>query len=86
MFVCYLNYGKTLSNFAEVNDKACQLLGYNSAELLKLNPLHVIFENKEDDLLKFIDRVNSEQSYISNVSLSDKNKRIIPAEMPIMDL
>jgi len=81
MFVCYLNYGKTLSNFAEVNEKASQLLGYNSEELLRLNPLHVIFENKEDELLKFIDKLNSGQSYISNVSLSDKNNRIIPAEI-----
>src|ERR1035437_4713999 len=24
MFVCYLNYGKTLSSFIEVNEKACQ--------------------------------------------------------------
>ena len=81
MFVCYLNYGKTLSNFAEVNEKAGQLLGYNSEEMLKLNPLKVIFENKEDELLKFIDRLHSGQSYIFNVSLSDKKKRIIPAEI-----
>jgi len=81
MFVCYLNYGKTLSNFAEVNEKACQLLGYKSEEMLKLNPLQVIFENKEDEILKFIDKLNSGLSYIFNVSLSDKGKRIIPAEI-----
>jgi PAS domain S-box-containing protein len=81
MFVCYLNYGKTLSNFVEVNEKACQLLGYNSEELLRANPLQVIFENKEVDILKFIDKLNSRQSYIFNVSLSDKNDRIIPAEI-----
>jgi PAS domain S-box-containing protein len=81
MFVCYLNYGKTLSNFVEVNEKACQLLGYNSEELLRANPLQVIFENKEADILKFIDKLNSRQSYIFNVSLSDKNDRIIPAEI-----
>jgi PAS domain S-box-containing protein len=81
MFVCYLNYGKTLSNFAEVNEKALQLLGYNSEEMLRLNPLQVIFENKEDELLKFIDKLNSGQSYIFNVSLTDKKKRFIPAEI-----
>jgi PAS domain S-box-containing protein len=81
MFVCYLNYGKTLSNFAEVNEKACRLLGYNDDELLQLNPLQVIFENKEDEILKFIDKLISGQSYIFNVSLSDNKNRIIPAEI-----
>src|ERR1035437_270843 len=27
MFVCYLNYGKTLGSFVEANEKACQILG-----------------------------------------------------------
>ena len=81
MFVCYLNYGKTLSNFAEVNEKACQLLGYNAEEMLRLNPLQIMFENKESEILKFIDNLNSGESYIFNVSLLDKNKKIIPAEI-----
>ncbi len=81
MFVCYLNYGKTLSNFAEVNEKALQVLGYTEEEVLRLNPLQVIFDNKEEEILKFIDRLNSGQSYILNVSLADKKKRKIPAEI-----
>jgi PAS domain S-box-containing protein len=81
MFVCYLNYGKTLSNFAEVNEKACQLLNYSMNELLQQNPLNVIFENKEAEILKFIDRLNSDRSTIFNSSLSVKNADKIPAEI-----
>jgi PAS domain S-box-containing protein len=70
MFVCYLNYGKTLGSFVEANEKACQILGCSINELLQMNPLQVFFENKEDEILKFIDRLNSDNTIIFNAVLA----------------
>jgi PAS domain S-box-containing protein len=81
MFVCYLNYGKTLSSFVEVNEKACQILHYSMNELLQQNPLHVFFENREEEILKLIDRFNNDKSIIFNAFLTDKNSEQIPAEI-----
>ena len=81
MFVCYLNYGKTLSSFIEVNEKACQILNYSMNELLQQNSLHLIFDNKEDEILRFIDRLNSDKSIIFNATLSGKNGEKIPVEI-----
>jgi two-component system sensor histidine kinase UhpB len=81
MFVCYLNYGKTLGSFVEVNEKACQILGRSMTEMLQQDPLHVIFENKEDEILKFIDRLNAEKSIIFNAFLTGKSSDRIPAEI-----
>jgi PAS domain S-box-containing protein len=81
MFVCYLNYGKTLGSFVEANEKACQILGCSMNELLQLNPLQVFFENREDEILKFIDRLNANKSIIFNALLTGKNIDRIPAEI-----
>src|ERR1035437_1095852 len=81
MFVCYLNYGKTLGSFVEVNEKACQILGRSMNELLQQDPLHVIFENREDEILKFIDRLNADKSIIFNAFLTGKSADRIPADI-----
>jgi two-component system sensor histidine kinase UhpB len=81
MFVCYLNYGKTLGSFVEANEKACQILGCSISELLQMNPLQVLFENKEDEILKFIDRLNSDNTIIFNAVLTGKTTVRIPVEI-----
>jgi PAS domain S-box-containing protein len=81
MFVCHLNYGKTLGSFVEVNEKACQILNFSMNELLEQNPLRIIFENKEAEILNFIDRLNSNKSIIFNATLSCRNNDMIPAEI-----
>jgi len=81
MFVCYLNYGKTLGSFVEVNEKACQILGCSINELLQMNPLQVFFENKEDEILRFIDQLNSVKTIIFNAVLTGKTFGRIPAEI-----
>ena len=81
MFVCYLNYGKTLGSFVEANEKACQILSCSMNDLLQLNPLQVFFENREDEILKFIDRLNADKSIIFNAFLTGKTTDKIPAEI-----
>ncbi|MDR3665545.1 MAG: PAS domain S-box protein [Ignavibacteriaceae bacterium] len=81
MFVCYLNYGKTLGSFVEANEKACQILGCSINELFQKNPLRVFFDNREDEILKFIDRLNSDKTIIFNSVLSGKNNDRTPVEI-----
>ena len=81
MFVCYLNYGKTLGSFVEANEKACQILSCSINELLLLNPLQVFFEIREDEILKFIDRLNADKSIIFNAFLTNKSSDRIPVEI-----
>lgn len=81
MFVCYLNYGKTLGNFVEVNDTACQMLGFTHDEMLKLSPLQVIFENTEEDSLIIIDKLTAGGNLIFNAVQTTKDNHKISSEI-----
>lgn len=43
IFICYLYADNTFSNFCEVNQAACQLLGYTEQDLLRLSPYDLDF-------------------------------------------
>lgn len=43
VFICHLHKDNTLSKFCEVNQAACQLLGYTMQELLNLSPYDIDF-------------------------------------------
>lgn len=43
VFICYLHKDNSLSNFCEVNQAACQLLGHTMEELLTLSPYDIDF-------------------------------------------
>ncbi len=81
VFVCYINYGKTLSNFVEVNNVACKRLGYSKEELLDTNPGSVVFGNFEGEVGNIIDRLFSEGQVIFEVVHLTKNEEKIPAEI-----
>ena len=46
-----------------------------------MNPLRVLFENKEDEILKFINRLNSDNTIIFNAVLTGKSLEKIPVEI-----
>ena len=81
MFVCYLNYGRTLSNFVEVNELACKLLGYTKQELQNQNPYSVIFNNYEGEIVKTIDKIWTENHSIFDAIQVTKSGKKIPAEV-----
>lgn len=81
MFVCYLNYGRTLSNFVEVNEVACRTLDYTKEELHNQNPYSVIFNNFEGEIVKIIDKTWLEGHAIFDTVQITKTGKEIPAEI-----
>jgi PAS domain S-box-containing protein len=81
MFVCYLNYGRTLSNFVEVNEVACRTLNYTKEELHNQNPYSVIFNNFEGEIVKIIDKTWLEGHAIFDTVQITKTGKKIPAEI-----
>ena len=81
MFVCNLNYAKTLSNFVEVNEVACKTLEYTKKELVDQNPASVIFNNYEGEIVKIIDNIWLEGHAIFDAVQITKTGKKIPAEI-----
>ena len=81
MLVCYLNYGRTLSNFVEVNEIACRTLDYTKAELLEQNPYTALFNNFEGEVVKIIDKIWLEGHTIFDTVQVTKMGNKIPAEI-----
>jgi len=81
VFVCNLNYGKTLGNFIEVNRTACTKLGYKKEELLNLNLLLITNPSFENELLSIINKLLQEGQVIFDVELTTNNSKNISLEM-----
>lgn len=81
MFVCYLNYGRTLGNFVEVNAVACKTLEYTKEELVEQNPNRVIFDNFEGEIVKIIDKIWLDGHAIFDTVQVTKSGKKIPAEV-----
>lgn len=81
VFVCNLNYGKTLSNFIEVNRTACTKLGYKKEELLNLNLLLITKPSFENELVSIINKLLQEGQIIFDVELITNNSKNISLEM-----
>ena len=81
MFVCNLNYAKTLSNFVEVNEVACKTLEYTKKEFASQNPALVIFNNYEGEIVKIIDKIWLEGHAIFDAIQITKTGKKIPAEI-----
>lgn len=81
MFVSYLNYAGTLSNFTEVNLTACTILEYTRDELLLMNPYSVIFNNFEGNEVKIIDQLKVNGFAIFDTFHLTKSGRQIPVEI-----
>lgn len=81
MFVCHLNYGKTLSDYIEVNEVASKALQYSKIELLKRNPSDLMFNNSEIEMIKTIEKLWTDKYLIFNTSFITKSGKIIPVEI-----
>lgn len=81
MFICYLNYGETLSNFIDVNEVACKNLGYSKEELLKMNPSSLMFNNNEDEQIRIVERLWNDKHFIFLSLCLTNEDRKIPVEI-----
>ncbi|QQS35585.1 MAG: PAS domain S-box protein [Ignavibacteriales bacterium] len=81
MFVCYLNYGETISNFIDVNEVACRNLGYSKEELLGMNPSSLMFNNNENEQTRIVERLWNDKHFIFTSTCITNDKRKIPNEI-----
>lgn len=81
MYVCYLNYARTLSNFIEVNEVACEVLNYSKMELYNQNPYSVLFNSFEGEIIKIIDKIWLDGHAIFDAVQVTKTGDKIPAEV-----
>ncbi|MCX6151324.1 MAG: histidine kinase [Ignavibacteriales bacterium] len=73
VFVCNLNYGKTLGNFTMVNESACKKLGYTKNQLSQLNLLSICEVSFEKELIPVIERLIEEGEINFDAPLITKN-------------
>jgi PAS domain S-box-containing protein len=80
IFVFPIDNNKIPSNFTEVNQKACKMLGYTREELLNLSTGDVFLEIEKDPM--YNPSVNYIEGYsVFTRTLVSKNNKHIPAEL-----
>lgn len=75
IFICYLNYGKTLSNFFDVNLEAIKRLEFTKNEYLEMSPSTLFFEKNEPKEIEFVDKLLKDRMCIFTTNLHSKNKK-----------
>lgn len=75
IFLCYLNYGKTLSNFFDVNLEAIKRLNFTKDEFLNISPSKLFFERNEPEEIEFVDKLLKDGMHIFTTTLYSKNKQ-----------
>lgn len=73
VLVCFLNFGKTLSNFFIVNDTFCEKSGYSFNELTEENLLTISAGNNEAKIVNVIEQLLLNNEAIFDISIKTKN-------------
>ena len=81
VFVNHLSGEKTFTPFFEVNDVACERLGFTRSELQQINLPKLIPDQYHQGLNRAIDHLLSRNHVIFEVMQVCKNKRQIPVEI-----
>lgn len=81
IFLCYLNYGKTISNFFDVNSEAEKRLGIEKSDLQNLSPSNLFFEDNEPKEIEFIEKLLEEGKCIFPTILNSKNGQKLLTEI-----
>ena len=81
VFVTQLSDEKSYGDFIEVNDVACNRLGYTKEEFLKLSPSAIIWQKCIDDFNLFNERLLKEEHVIYDIVHRAKDKKLIPVEI-----
>jgi len=67
--------------FIDVNDFACESLGYTREELLQLSPLDIVSPEKVSQLPGLVERVLAEKQIVFETELVTKDGKVFPVEI-----
>ena len=81
VFVTQLSKDKSYGDFIEVNEVACNRLGYSKEEFLKLSPSAIISQKYIDDFNLFNERLLKDGHVIYDIVHRAKDKKQIPVEI-----
>ncbi len=73
--------GNELGEFIDVNDSACNELGYTKEEFLALSPTEIIGKEFLPQFAKLLENIISQGSYIEEVIIEAKDGTLIPTEI-----
>ena len=81
VFVTQLTEGKTYGDFIEVNEIACNKLGYTKEEFLKLSPSAIVYPPFINDFNKYTQKLLEDSHVIYELIHMAKDRRLIPVEI-----
>ncbi len=81
IFVYYPTMGGQPSQFVEVNDVACERLGYKREELLRMSPIDLVAEKQQQQISLDMQQFNKEKTLITETVYQTKTGRQIPVEI-----
>lgn len=81
ILLCYLNYGKVLSNFFDANLEAVKRLDFTRNEYLNISPSKLFFDNNEPKEIELVDKLLNDGMCIFTSNLITKSKRRIFSEI-----
>jgi two-component system sensor histidine kinase UhpB len=81
VFVTQLSNDKSYGDFIEVNEVACNRLGYTKEEFLKLSPSAIISQKYIEDFNLFNERLLKDGHVIYDIVHRAKDKKLIPVEI-----
>lgn len=81
VFVTQLSDEKSYGDFIEVNEIACERLGYTKEEFLQLSPSAIVSQKNIDDFNKNMERLLKEGHVIYDLVHRAKDKKLIPVEI-----
>lgn len=81
VFVTQLSDDKAYGDFLEVNETACNRLGYSKEEFLKLSPSAIISPKSMDDFNRFNQKLISDGHVIYEIVHRAKDKKLFTVEV-----
>lgn len=81
VFVAQLNKHYLPVSLIEVNDTACQRLGYTREELMQLKPVDIIALEEREEYLLIIEKLSKEKSAVFETIHITRDNRCIPVEV-----
>lgn len=81
VFVTQLSEDKTYGDFIEVNDIACNRLGYTKDEFLNLSPSAIVSPKSIDDYTFYSNKLMEHGHVIYEITHKAKDKKLIPVEI-----